>query len=100
MSLILARTKLGAELINGATDRGKLQIASLDIEALERMQPGQVRRRTELLGRLVGRVLAGAPIPQYRWMGVWACAKRIPLHRTLRAALGMMRRTLMRRQRS
>jgi len=75
-----------------------LHTEPLDIEALEAMQPGQVRRRTELLGRLAGRILAGAPIPKYRALGIWDCARQAGLTKTMRAMLGTARRVLMQRR--
>ncbi len=93
-SAILARTALGARLVDAAVAAGALHTEPLPIEALEAMQPGQVRRRTELLGRLAGRILAGAPIPKYRTLGIWACARQAGLTKTLRAMLGTAQRVL------
>ncbi len=99
-SLILARTKLGQSLLDAATVGGELQTVPMDIEQVAAMQPGQVRRRTELLGRLVGRIMAGMPVPRYRAMGIWDCARMVSPWSTARAALGMARRCIIRRQQS
>ena len=97
-SAILARTAFGAQLVEAAVAADVLHTEPLDIEALEAMQPGQVRRRTELLGRLAGRILAGAPIPKYRALGIWDCARQAGLTKTMRAMLGTARRVLMQRR--
>ena len=97
-SMILARTALGARLVDDATREGALHSEPLEIEALAAMQPGQLRRRTELLGRLAGRVLAGMPIPKYRNLGIWACARQAGLARTLLVMLGSARRVFLNRR--
>jgi len=97
-SAILVRTPRGAQLVDAAVAAGALHTEPLAIEALEAMQPGQVRRRTELLGRLAGRILAGAPIPKYRALGIWKCARQAGLTKTLRAMVGTARRVLMQRR--
>lgn len=98
VSLIVARSTKGVDILQNAKDSGALQTAPLDIADVAAMQPGQVRRRRELLGRLAGRVLTGTPIPRYRGLGIWVCARSIPVFKTIRAALGMARRCLQRRQ--
>ena len=97
-SAILARTARGAQLVDAAVAVGALHSEPLAIEALQAMQPGQVRRRTELLGRLAGRILVGAPIPKYRALGIWKCARQAGLTKVLRAMLGTARRALMQRR--
>ncbi|WP_299304778.1 Coenzyme F420 hydrogenase/dehydrogenase, beta subunit C-terminal domain [uncultured Litoreibacter sp.] len=98
VSLILARTARGAGLVKEAVEHGMLQTQPVPIAVLEAMQPGQVRRRRELLGRLAGRVISGTPIPAYRAMGIWNCARRAGLWQSVRAALGMARRCFLRRR--
>ncbi len=94
-SVILARNSVGLNLVNEAVRAGVLHSEPLCIDALEAMQPGQVRRRRELLGRLAGRLLVGLPIPKYRDLGVWACARQAGMARTLRAMLGTARRVFL-----
>ncbi|MDA8746854.1 Coenzyme F420 hydrogenase/dehydrogenase, beta subunit C-terminal domain [Litoreibacter sp.] len=96
-SLIVARNSHGARLLDQAIEADQIVAVPLAIEDVAAMQTGQVRRRSELFGRLVGRVLAGLPIPQYRQMGVWNCARQTPVRQSVRAALGMARRCVMRR---
>ncbi|MEM9581751.1 MAG: Coenzyme F420 hydrogenase/dehydrogenase, beta subunit C-terminal domain [Pseudomonadota bacterium] len=97
-SLILARTSLGQSVLEAAM-RGETVVAlPLSAEKIAAMQPGQVRRRRELLGRLAGRVLAGMPVPKYRGMGIWACGRMTPLTQSLRAMLGTARRAMLRRR--
>lgn len=100
VSLILARTQLGDQLLTRASAQGWLRSDTLSIDAIEAMQPGQTRRRRDLLGRLMGRVLSGTPIPKYRDLGIWGCGRTVSVWRTLRAALGMMRRCHLRRGQS
>lgn len=99
-SLVLARSDYGAELVSQAVASGALVVEPFDIGGIEAMQAGQVRRRRELLGRLAGRVLAGYPVPRYRRMGIWRSARATPVLQTIRAALGMARRCVLRRRMS
>ncbi len=94
-SVILARSAAGLRLVREAVRAGALHSEPLSIDALEAMQPGQVRRRRELLGRLAGRSLAGLPIPKYRGLGLWACARQAGVRQTLRAMLGTARRVFL-----
>lgn len=101
ISLMMPRTAIGQALLREAETASRLVVQPFDITDLEAMQPGQVRRRRELAGRLIGRLLSGTPIPQYRGVGVWQAAKGVPFRQALRAALGMARRCiLLRKQKS
>lgn len=95
-SLVIARTALGMALLEGASNGGMVELVFGSIDKTAPMQPGQLRRRRELLGRLTGRVLAGRPIPRYRDMKIWRNGMAFGVWPSLRAAFGMMRRCLSR----
>ncbi len=97
-SLIVARSSKGLGFLHSAKAVGVLEYTPIDPAEIAKMQPGQLRRRRELLGRLAGRVLAGLPLPKYRRMGIWACARDVPFRTTVRVALGMAHRCMLRRR--
>ncbi|MCY4333176.1 MAG: Coenzyme F420 hydrogenase/dehydrogenase, beta subunit C-terminal domain [Litoreibacter sp.] len=96
-SLILARSRLGLRIAHGAAEGGALVLRTSDIDAVAAMQPGQLRRRQELLARLIGRVLGGLPAPRYRQLGIWQNSRALGLPRMLRVIAVSMRRAAQRR---
>jgi coenzyme F420 hydrogenase subunit beta len=90
-SAVLARTARGQELLERAFAAGVLIGRPLDPERLAMVQPLQVTRRTRLIGRLLGSILAGRPVPRYRSFGLlrlgWSEAAD-----TVRTAVGTYRR--------
>lgn len=97
VSLIVARTDLGAGIIAGAQAAGALETAAFDIATLAAIQPGQRERRRALLARLAALWLTGRPIPRYRGLHIIAAARQNPVLRTLKNFLGMLRRVVQNR---
>lgn len=97
ISLIVARTPLGARLIAEAEAAGRIVTGPFDMERLAALQPGQRERRRALLARLAALRLLGRPIPRYEGLHLLAAARQNPPGRTLRNFLGMLRRSLRRR---
>ncbi|WP_394198668.1 Coenzyme F420 hydrogenase/dehydrogenase, beta subunit C-terminal domain [Litoreibacter albidus] len=93
-SLILARTALGQSLLLAAQGAGHLEVSTYDLNDLEQVQPGQVRRRRVLLARLAALWIMGRPIPHYRGMGLWAMSRSAPATEVIRNFAGMIRRTV------
>jgi coenzyme F420 hydrogenase subunit beta len=92
VSLIVARTPLGARILAEATAAGHLLIAPFDIATLAGIQPGQRLRKRSVLARLLALRLVGRPVPDYRGMQLKAAALQNPLRTNLRNFLGMLRR--------
>ena len=97
VSLIVARTALGASLIEAARSAGRIETAPFDIDQLAAIQPGQRERRRALGARLAALRLAGRPIPRYEGLQINAAARQNPWRRNLKNFLGMLRRSLRRR---
>ncbi len=97
ISLIVARTALGAELIAAARAAGRIETAPFDPATLAAIQPGQRERRRALFARLAALRLAGRPVPHYQGLRIAAAARQNPPGRNLKNFLGMLRRTLRRR---
>jgi coenzyme F420 hydrogenase subunit beta len=94
VSLVMARTQHGAEIIAAAEAAGQIETGAFDIGALAAIQPGQRERRRALLARLIALRILGRPVPRYRGLDLWAAARQNPVSRNLRNFLGMLRRGL------
>jgi coenzyme F420 hydrogenase subunit beta len=90
----MARTELGAKLIADARAEGRIETEDFDLEALAPIQVGQRDRRRALLARLMGRRLAGRPLPRYKGLQIRAAARQNTLRHNLKNFLGTFRRTL------
>jgi coenzyme F420 hydrogenase subunit beta len=91
-SLVLARTARGEELLRAAERAGAVELEPLDVGVIADMQPFQLRRRRELLARLIGARLAGRRVPAYPRMRLAGDARRSGLRASARAVLGTGRR--------
>ncbi|MBC7739911.1 MAG: Coenzyme F420 hydrogenase/dehydrogenase, beta subunit C-terminal domain, partial [Candidatus Saccharibacteria bacterium] len=94
VSLIVARTPLGAELIAAAEAAGRIKTAPFDIATLAGIQPGQRERRRALWARLAALRLVGRPVPDYRGLQIAAAARQNPVTRNIKNFLGTLRRAL------
>ncbi|MFV0491251.1 MAG: Coenzyme F420 hydrogenase/dehydrogenase, beta subunit C-terminal domain [Pseudorhodobacter sp.] len=94
MSLIVARSELGAKLIADARAAGQIETQPFAPDNLTAIQPGQRERRRALLARLAALRLACRPVPRYEGLLLRAAARQNPVSRNLRNFLGMLRRTL------
>ena len=92
ISLIVARTDKGADLLARAEAAGAIRTEPFDVSGLAAMQPGQTRRRQALLGRLWGQRVLGKPVPDYRGLGVARAARTGKPGWILKNFLGMIRR--------
>lgn len=96
VSLIVARTALGAELIDAARAAGRIETQPFDITTLAAIQPGQRERRRALFARLAALRLVGRPVPRYRGLQIAAAARQNPVSRNIKNFLGTLRRALRR----
>lgn len=93
VSLIVARTALGAEVLAAAQAAGAVETAPFDVDDLAAIQPGQRDRRRALWARLAALRLAGRPVPRYEGLQVAAAARQNSLGRNIRNFFGTLRRT-------
>ncbi|MET4137448.1 Coenzyme F420 hydrogenase/dehydrogenase, beta subunit C-terminal domain [Pseudarthrobacter sp. PvP090] len=75
-SVAIARTKQGHQLLMDAAAAGAVYLRPASLDNVAAIQPLQVQRRTTLLGRLTGRLLAGKRIPRYSGYGLSRLAGR------------------------
>ena len=94
VSLIVARTETGQQVMEAAEAAGRLVTEDFDAATLDRIQPGQAKRRRALLARLAGLWLLGRPIPRYCGLHLRAVARQNSLPLNLKNFLGMVRRGL------
>ena len=92
ISLIVARTAKGADLLARAEAAGAIETAPFDISTLATMQPGQTRRRQALSARLLGQRILGRPVPKYLGLTLPAAAQTGSLKWRIKNLLGMLRR--------
>ena len=96
ISLIVARTPLGAQLIAAAQAAGQIETAPFDMADLAAIQPGQRERRRALFARLAALRLVGRPVPRYEGLQIAAAARQNPWQRNLKNFLGTLRRSFRR----
>ncbi len=94
VSLVVARTPLGAEILAAAVAAGHVAVQPFDPAGLAAIQPGQRERRRALLARLLALRLALRPVPAYRGLHLVAAARQNPARRNFRNFFGMLRRAL------
>ena len=93
VSLSVARTALGAEVLAAARAAGAVETAPFDVADLAAIQPGQRERRRALWARLAALRLAGRAVPRYEGLQIAAAARQNTVRRNLRNFLGTLRRT-------
>jgi len=94
VSLIVARTGLGAQILKAAQTAGTLHTEGFDMGELRGIQKGQFGRRRLLSARLAALRLMGKPVPRYRGLHVAEVAKLARRGDRLRNFTGMIRRVL------
>lgn len=97
VSLVVARTDLGRQIIGAARARSRIETEAFDMATLAAIQPGQRERRRVLLARLSALKILGVPIPRYRGLRLVDAARQGSLRKHARNFLGMARRALRRR---
>ncbi len=98
-SLMVPRTEKGAAALEAAVAAGAISARAIDIDAVAAMQPGQVRRKTRALSRLVACRLFMRPTPRFKGFSLKAAARRAGLFANLRSFLGTGRRLVFARRR-
>jgi coenzyme F420 hydrogenase subunit beta len=93
-SLVIARTETGQRLLDAAITAGAVETTPLDSAEIDRMQPGQTRRKRLVLARTLSLRLAFQPTPAMPGLEVAAAARRASLREAAQNLLGTLRRTL------
>lgn len=96
-SLVIVRTSRGREILHRALAAGYVQLTSASSENVLAAQPGLLRKRRELFGRLAGLRLLRVPVPQFQGFSLVRSWMSLPLSRKARTLLGTIKRVITRR---
>jgi len=91
ISVIIARTHRGKQLIEQAESDGVIVLMEVDLAEAAKVQDYQIQRRRTLAGRLLGLRLIGAVTPTYKNFGLIRLLIRNPFS-NVRAIFGVIRR--------
>lgn len=94
VSLIVARTALGADFLTEAEAAAIIETQNFALARLAAIQPGQRERRRALAARLAALKLLGRPIPDYRGLKLLEAGRQNSVGRLVRNSLGTLRRGL------
>ncbi len=95
-SLTMARTPAGAALLAAAEQAGRVVSSPLEVDQIDLMQPGQVRRKRALRARIAGLRLIGKPVPVMQGLYVTQAGRRAPRRESFRNFVGIIRRRIRR----
>jgi coenzyme F420 hydrogenase subunit beta len=94
-SLIVTRTAKGEALVRRAVAAGELVCEDLAADAIQRMQPGQAKRKRLVLSRLAAMAVMARPRPRFRGLTLIAAARQAGVWETAHSFLGLLRRLVM-----
>lgn len=94
ISIMIVRTELGRQIVREAVDARVLRVGPASLADLIKVQPLQVQRRAEIVGRLLGRIASGKRIPLYFGFHLFREHANRPW-RLIRGARGTWRRSTM-----
>jgi len=87
-SLMITRTATGQAILDAAVTYGAVEVVSLDPAKIAAMQPGQVRRKTALMSRLLALSVLWRPRPKYKGFWIIAAARRNSLGEIIKNFFG------------
>ncbi len=97
-SLIMARTKIGEQLVKEAAANGILAVKDLPIDEIMLMQPSQARRKRLVGARMDASRLMLQPVPRTEGLKVKTAQKQATIKEYLRDLLGTIRRIVLKRR--
>ncbi|MEO0485608.1 MAG: Coenzyme F420 hydrogenase/dehydrogenase, beta subunit C-terminal domain [Pseudomonadota bacterium] len=95
-SLIVTRTKLGREIVEGAIAEGYLTATPAEPWKLEKSQEGLLRKKGATWGRRLAHRVMGMPVTQFRDLDLFTPWRALPAKEKLRSTLGTLRRIVQR----
>ena len=96
-SLIVARTKLGKEIIEGAIAAGYLQATPAETWKLDKSQDGLLRKKGAIWGRRMAHRLFRLPNTNFQNLDLFGIWLTLPLREKLGSTLGTVRRIIKKR---
>lgn len=96
LSLVLARTPKGQDVINRAVQAGYIQLRELTPDKLPMSQKSLLWRRQSLWGRFTAMRLMGVPTPRYNGFFLFSNWVGLSMKEKLRSVAGTLRRIMVR----
>ena len=93
-SLIVARTKLGREIIEGAIAKGYLDATPAETWKLDKSQDGLLRKKGAIWGRRLAHKLFRLPNTRFRELDLFGIWLTLPFRQKLGSTVGTARRIL------
>lgn len=93
-SLIVARTKLGQEILEGAIATGYLHATPAETWKLDKSQEGLLRKKGAIWGRRLAHRLFGLPNTHFKELDLFGIWRGLPLRQKLGSTIGTARRIL------
>lgn len=97
LSLVIVRTARGQKILRGAIAANYVQLRRAEVANVFAAQSNLLRRKTELLGRLIGLKLFGIPLPRFVGFSLARSWLQIPPLQKVKTILGTVRRVIVRR---
>ncbi len=91
-SLVLVRTPMGRDILQGAMDTGYVHLEPAEPSTLPRSQRAVLRKRQHLWGRLLALRMFRAPVPYYRGFSLFSNWRSLSISDKARSVLGTIRR--------
>ncbi len=95
-SLIVARTKLGREIIEGAIAKGYLVASPAEVWKLEKSQSGLLSKKGSVWGRRLAHRLTGIPNTEFKNLDLFTPWRALSFENKLRSTVGTLRRIISR----
>ena len=96
-SLVVARTRKGIDLIEGAIAAGYLTLEPAELWKIAASQKGLLNKKGSVWGRRLGMRLLGMPVTQFERLDLAHCWRLLPVTEKLKSVLGTIRRIRQRR---
>ena len=96
-SLVVARTTLGREIVQGAIDAGYLTLSPAEMWKLDRSQSGLLKKKAAVWGRQFALRLLGLPTSSFGGLGLFKLWRNLTVNEKLRSTLGTLRRCITRK---
>lgn len=96
-SLVLVRTPVGREILQGAIEAGYVQLEPAEPSTLPRSQKSVLRKRQHLWGRLLALRFFRAQVPCYRGFSLFSNWRMLSASDKIRSILGTIRRAYQRK---
>jgi coenzyme F420 hydrogenase subunit beta len=96
-SLVVARTKRGREIIEGAIAAGYLTLTPAESWKLAKSQSGLAQKKGAVWGRRLALRLCGLPVTRLAGLDLWSCWRQLSVPEQIRSVLGSVRRIFARK---